>query len=1777
MANQLDFSVRLQMLTDSFNQNVREAGDRFSQMTRTISQRVESMNADTSRAADLLGRLGNVDTNTLTSEIEQAAQQLRSMGSGAQLTQEQIDAAMRQSALHTERLAQQLRVAKQEVERLGSTSATPAQLAEAAAKVDNLTARVAEARLKVEQLSSTNGTPAQIEEAKAKVDRLGASITEARQEIVQMSQTRGTPEDIDSAKGKVDNLSSSLAEARARVKQLSQTRGTPEQIDAAKAKVDSLSNAVDEARLNVERLSRTNGTPADIIEAKGRIDSVSLSLDEARLKVERLSRTNGTPDQIVEAKNKVDNLAASITEAKSKVEQLSRTVGTPQDIAEAKNRVNDFGLSIDAAKAKVKELSQTKGTPEDIENAKAKIASLKDELSAAKLAVKSLRDSDASPQDIEAAQNKVRALTSYIEGTRDEVKRLRETKGTPEDIANAKNEVNNLSLSLAEARDHVKLLSQTRGTPEDIAEAKNQVNALSRSLADAKNEVRQLSDTSASPADIATAKAKVEELKATLDATREEVRHLSQTSATPEDIAEARAKVTALSQDLNEARTEARELNQTSGSPAELLEAKAKVNQLKESLNSAREEVRQLSQTNASPADIAEAKARVAALKAELGEARTEARTLSQTSATPADIAEARAAANALEQELEQAKQAALDLSRTGASPAELAEAAERVQRLEQELGRASRASTDLANEMSRAMNRASDTAEAARNAIYRMTNTRLPDTVTNQINEMRRALTEFQNDSTRPAEEIRRITRITEEQIQRLEQELRGLDDQIDRTTQETHSFTGGISGVRNAIGSLQGMLAAAGLGIGVAEIIETSDAFKTLEARIKLATGEGAAFVTAFEGVKRIANETFSSIENTGELFARVTQSAEALGLAQSEVLGITQSINQAIKLSGGSAASADAAITQLIQGLQSGVVRGEEFNSIMEQAPRLAQAMAAGLGVTRGELRAMAADGKLTSEVVLRAVQSQADVITKEFDSLPITVGNAVAVMKNKLFDFIGNMDKTVDQSSKLAEAINSISSAMENMDPTTIDAINQTFNQLMTTVGSLWRTIADTYNGINEWIGILTNSADVASEKVGIITRTMQGVSIVLGTINDGLAAISIASNVVEGSISAWLSTLTLGLSKVTFGELSADLEAFAQRLAKNSSESYKKAEDAAMSFKSAAKAALDDAAKSNQDRLNEVAESATAAYQQMSQDGQASAEALEGAFAEMAKAQVKAHGEGALASLQALGAEQNLKVAIDETGKAIVEKMSDNEIAAASAETTAKNIDAAYSKLADTVGVGLSEGYREAKAAVLELSKNFDILSESGYQAGEVMVAALGDMVKKAKNTDELQDVISIWEDLGEQGRLTGEDLAAGLDLANERLDALTEGVNSVNEAYKLLGLTTRKEAAKQAEVYNQAYSMIVKDGEATAGQLIEAFKKTAKAQIAANGDVIDATTRAQAAQRGLTVSVDETGRVSFESMSKAARATNDAKPPVDRVKNSMFELSSAAGKAGNSMKNAADKAYRSYDKLKSKIDELKTAQAQLDAERKARNSAPESNQFGTKQGVEGFLKSAGLSSDEAAEQARKLYAKSGKRDGALNFGQLQGFRDGQRLSISDLQNFKTASQYLSDIAQREKVRQKSRLNGGKRDTDDDDSNKESSRRESNPAPYDSEEQKQQALRLYNKKLENLIEAKQKGASADDLRDYKEVLDNAANMLKELGVAVPQQQVLFDKIAQRTMSLSTPTLPEQTPQKTVQIEIKQGSKRINATVPENQENDWIDFAKKLGESRALAGY
>lgn len=230
---------------------------------------------------------------------------------------------------------------------------------------------------------------------------------------------------------------------------------------------------------------------------------------------------------------------------------------------------------------------------------------------------------------------------------------------------------------------------------------------------------------------------------------------------------------------------------------------------------------------------------------------------------------------------------------------------------------------------------------------------------------------------------------------------------------------------------------------------VADTADEFRNLEARIKLATGEGPLFQAAFEGVTQVALRTNSALDETGTLFARLVKAGQEAGqsaeMAQRNALQLTETINQTIQLSGGSADSAKAAITQLIQGLQSGVLRGEEFNSVMEQAPRLAQALASGLGVTTGELRKLANQGALTADVVMKSLQGQADAVAGEFSKLPPTVGRALQNLTSQWTLYVGASDNGLISSANAAKVINALAANIDTLVST------------LTAAGKLWAAI------------------------------------------------------------------------------------------------------------------------------------------------------------------------------------------------------------------------------------------------------------------------------------------------------------------------------------------------------------------------------------------------------------------------------------------------------------------------------------------------------------------------------------------------------------------------------------------------------------------------------------------------------------------------------------------------------------------------------------------------
>ena len=140
----------------------------------------------------------------------------------------------------------------------------------------------------------------------------------------------------------------------------------------------------------------------------------------------------------------------------------------------------------------------------------------------------------------------------------------------------------------------------------------------------------------------------------------------------------------------------------------------------------------------------------------------------------------------------------------------------------------------------------------------------------------------------------------------------------------------------------------------LGTQQIVQYAETWTSVQNRLKQVTGTQQELAVATQAVFDVAQRSTSALEPTAELYQRIASSTKVLGVSQTEAIRVTESISKAMSASGVSAESASAALVQLGQAFASGVLRGEELNSVMEQAPALANAIAAGMGVTVGELR-------------------------------------------------------------------------------------------------------------------------------------------------------------------------------------------------------------------------------------------------------------------------------------------------------------------------------------------------------------------------------------------------------------------------------------------------------------------------------------------------------------------------------------------------------------------------------------------------------------------------------------------------------------------------------------------------------------------------------------------------------------------------------------------------------------------------------------------------------
>ncbi|CAJ0562101.1 tape measure protein [Proteus mirabilis] len=256
------------------------------------------------------------------------------------------------------------------------------------------------------------------------------------------------------------------------------------------------------------------------------------------------------------------------------------------------------------------------------------------------------------------------------------------------------------------------------------------------------------------------------------------------------------------------------------------------------------------------------------------------------------------------------------------------------------------------------------------------------------------------------------------------LEQRLNRMDDSFNRTSQSVNNTERSMLSLSKVAASLAGYLSAS-------MVASYSEAWTELNNKLSNSVRASESLIDVTQRVFDISQATRSSLDATATLYARLERGTREYNTSAEDLAKLTSIINQGFIVSGATAQEAENAIIQLSQGIASGVLRGEEFNSVAEQGSRLMVALADSMGVGIGQLRKMAAEGKLTTDVVVKGLLSQGDAIGKEFAKTTRTMSQAFQEAGNNLTKFLGENTTIKTSINVFSDAVIAVSRNLDAM--------------------------------------------------------------------------------------------------------------------------------------------------------------------------------------------------------------------------------------------------------------------------------------------------------------------------------------------------------------------------------------------------------------------------------------------------------------------------------------------------------------------------------------------------------------------------------------------------------------------------------------------------------------------------------------------------------------------------------------------------------------------------
>lgn len=286
-----------------------------------------------------------------------------------------------------------------------------------------------------------------------------------------------------------------------------------------------------------------------------------------------------------------------------------------------------------------------------------------------------------------------------------------------------------------------------------------------------------------------------------------------------------------------------------------------------------------------------------------------------------------------------------------------------------------------------------------------------------------------------------------------------KGAKRNADELNQSVRGIGDGAEKSQFSVNKLAAAIAAV---ISTQKIAQFADAFTRVQNQLIRTVSSTEELAAATQQLLDVANQTRAGIEPTVELYTALTVSTKDLAISQGELVDVTKTINNLFLESGKGASETAGAIRQLGQALESGALRGDEFNSVAEGAPGILRAIQLETGLTRAELRELAEQGEITAELIVRSLQNYSEEAQNAADKTRVTLAQAFTVSGNNITNFVGQINDATGASSAFAGAIIDLSNYIGS--PEFISGVLQAFNTARLTINSASDSVGNLSNEI-----------------------------------------------------------------------------------------------------------------------------------------------------------------------------------------------------------------------------------------------------------------------------------------------------------------------------------------------------------------------------------------------------------------------------------------------------------------------------------------------------------------------------------------------------------------------------------------------------------------------------------------------------------------------------------------------------------------------------------------